>query len=710
MAEIKMKKNNGKTLCGMVFVICTAMGMVCKADAATPPPLVMFEKGAVTITGGDANNNGKIDSIREGIFKVALKSSVYGFNKVYDVTAVVTTTNTNVIITSGASTYGDIDIGVTKSPTNAGFAFKLKNTSYSGTISFSMTVSYKDASGIAYTCIEPFTAAVTVERVLGTAVPTVIVQTALADPVSSSSGTGTPSATISATPPATVATSGDVDHIAIVDLSGMAVTGATLKGGDKLTMSSIAYDNSGNPVGEVVSDWQVNTDIGTVNSGLTGSAVFEALKRGTGYLTITDASGRSATTGLVNVTDSKEPVAIYRFDENSGSVANDESFNENNGTIIGALWSNGRVSAAVSFEDNGDLVNCGHGASLNIRNALTVMAWFMAADDCAVRTSAIVSKDGSKGYQLKLVKGSVNASLLINRVRYNVYGTAKIPSGEWHHLAATYDGAAIRVYLDGELEGAKSIRGRIDDSAEYDLIIGGAYSDSSSWRAAGAIDDVIIYDKALSQSEIASALSIPSSNNPPVLPSRPTGPTSGSTGNPYKFYTSAKDPESGQLKYVFDWDDGETSVTPYLDSENAAAASHAWEGPPGVYEIRVKAIDKTGAESPWSDPLRLGLTQNSGNQPKISLPVKSITVLAGKKGYVTLSGYGSDAEDSETDLAWSVKNVDTSFFQCSISKDSGTVRLNILPVSNKSGKNVITLVLTDKSGLTDTYDLILQQN
>ena len=91
-------------------------------------------------------------------------------------------------------------------------------------------------------------------------------------------------------------------------------------------------------------------------------------------------------------------------------------------------------------------------------------------------------------------------------------------------------------------------------------------------------------------------------NNPPIVPNRPSGQTSGYIGTSYRYSTSAEDPDGDDIKYSFDWGDGTTSETEFVDSGKTASLSHDW-AKPGEYHVRVKATDDKGATSRWSELL-----------------------------------------------------------------------------------------------------------
>jgi len=93
----------------------------------------------------------------------------------------------------------------------------------------------------------------------------------------------------------------------------------------------------------------------------------------------------------------------------------------------------------------------------------------------------------------------------------------------------------------------------------------------------------------------------PKVNNPPGTPSTPSGPASGHVGVSYTFSTSTIDPDGDSLKYVFDWGDGTSSATGFLESGCVVSLSHSWNRP-GTYMVRVMAADVKGASSGWSQP------------------------------------------------------------------------------------------------------------
>jgi len=93
---------------------------------------------------------------------------------------------------------------------------------------------------------------------------------------------------------------------------------------------------------------------------------------------------------------------------------------------------------------------------------------------------------------------------------------------------------------------------------------------------------------------------------PPIKPQRPNGPPSGETGKPYNYSCVTIDRENDKIRYYFDWGDGTGNWSDWMDSGETCQLQHIWKED-GVYNITVKAQDKYGLESEWSDPLSVSM-------------------------------------------------------------------------------------------------------
>jgi hypothetical protein len=136
-------------------------------------------------------------------------------------------------------------------------------------------------------------------------------------------------------------------------------------------------------------------------------------------------------------------------------------------------------------------------------------------------------------------------------------------------------------------------------------------------------------------------------NQPPVTPGAPSGPSSGNVGVEYDFIASTTDPEGDNISYMFDWGDGNDSgwLGPFASGANATG-SYTWSAI-GNYDVKVKAKDANDAESGWSAVHAINIT---------SLPTPNIEIQAITGGLLkvkaTIKNTGAGAA---TNVSWKIQ-------------------------------------------------------
>jgi hypothetical protein len=203
-------------------------------------------------------------------------------------------------------------------------------------------------------------------------------------------------------------------------------------------------------------------------------------------------------------------VAAYAFDEGSGTTVADASGNAQNGTITGATWtSSGKYGYALSFNGSNSRVSIADSSLLDLTIGMTLEAWvYPSAAPNNWKSIIIKEAPGFYVYALYISPLRHPAGIIvINGQEQGFEGSATLALNAWTHLAVTYDGTVIRLYVNGTQAGSQSVSGSITTSTGY-LRIGG----NSVWGGEyfnGRIDDVRIYNRSLTAAEIQSDLSAP---------------------------------------------------------------------------------------------------------------------------------------------------------------------------------------------------------
>jgi PKD repeat protein len=260
-----------------------------------------------------------------------------------------------------------------------------------------------------------------------------------------------------------------------------------------------------------VTSWLWNFGDGTTSTAKTPTKTYST--NGTYWVSLTatgpngTATKNAAEAISVGVTSATALVAAYGFAEATGTSVRDSSGKGNAGTISGATWTTaGKYGSALLFNGTSNWVTIQDSASLDLTSGMTLEAWAYPTETMSGWRTLITKQqaDGASYY--------LYANSDINRPANGVFtgtedilnGTAALPANTWTHLAATYDGNYQRLYVNGVLASSRPQTGAIVASSDA-LRIGG----NSIWGEyfRGVIDEVRIYNRALSATEIKSDMS-----------------------------------------------------------------------------------------------------------------------------------------------------------------------------------------------------------
>jgi hydrogenase maturation factor HypE len=196
-------------------------------------------------------------------------------------------------------------------------------------------------------------------------------------------------------------------------------------------------------------------------------------------------------------------VAAYNFDEGTGTVAADASGNGRTGTVAGATWvTTGKFGNALKFDGVQSLVRVADADALDLTDRMTIDAWVYPTALSGWRT-VVLKAAGPTGLAYGLYANN-NApqpamTVKVQGTDQSATGTAKLPLNAWTFLSATYDGAMLRMFVNGTQVGSLALSGSIVTSSDL-LTIGGNLVWGEYFQ--GRIDNVRIYNRPLSASEI----------------------------------------------------------------------------------------------------------------------------------------------------------------------------------------------------------------
>jgi hypothetical protein len=188
-----------------------------------------------------------------------------------------------------------------------------------------------------------------------------------------------------------------------------------------------------------------------------------------------------------------DPVAHYTFNTDTSDV----SGNGYDVTLIGDAKID---SGFLVLDGDGDAAEI---PEIGVQNQVTYAMWVYPTDDLTTLEFAggiNINSWPTNGIHFKLKYGMLNVG--INNFGDDLMGTTVVPTNEWSHIALTISETDANLYLNGVNEGTKSL------DKVWDLIVGtaciGAWNDGGTMKRAmaGKMDEVCIYDVALTEEEI----------------------------------------------------------------------------------------------------------------------------------------------------------------------------------------------------------------
>src|SRR3954468_4696149 len=277
-------------------------------------------------------------------------------------------------------------------------------------------------------------------------------------------------------------------------------------------------------------------------------------------------------------------VAAYSFDDGAGATLTDSSGNGHTGTINGATFTTGHDGQALSFNGTNNSVDLGSlGTFYN--NGFTLEAWVKKQDPSHKDTALLGTWNGS-GPMLWVDHLAGHYQLTLDSSLSSYLDSGQTPTSTWQHLAATYDGTTARFYIDGTQVASRTA----STVGSSDIWRIGAYGASPGGFFDGLIDNVRIYNRPLTATELATDM-----NQPVVAGGYPSQPSNLTVSNRDKTsFTLQWNASSGAA--------GVSGYNVYLDGSKVATTTSASFTFSGLtcgtsYDLAVEAVDNASSTS-----------------------------------------------------------------------------------------------------------------
>ena len=366
---------------------------------------------------------------------------------------------------------------------------------------------------------------------------------------------------------------------------------------------------------------------------------------------------------------SSGPIAAYSFENGSGTTLSDVSGNGNTMSLTnGPTWVAGRHGTALSFDGSNDrAIALSYNSALNLAGrSFTLSAWINPRSNSSWQMIAL--KPAYAGHSPPYFDWSMHRENSTGRIvgwlgcdQAQRASNSSTPLNTWTHVAVTYDGTALRHYINGVLDRTTPVTCSVSNTSSQPIRIGvngGGYEVLN-----GSVDDVRIYSRPLSATEIQSdmANSLGGGAAPPPDTTPPTvsmvSPTSGSTVSGTVTLSANASDNVGVVGVQFKLNGvnvgSEDQTAPYSASWTTTAGNN---GPHDVTAVARDARANVSTSSPATVTVSNGATgptlsttlnvsPGSGNAPLNGVDLTA-GVPSGTSGPITYTFYCNRADSS----------------------------------------------------------------
>ena len=210
------------------------------------------------------------------------------------------------------------------------------------------------------------------------------------------------------------------------------------------------------------------------------------------YIVAVDGSTNKSTVSSGNFTTSGDYIIRYKFENNANDSAGTKHLSTDSGTPTYSSSSPKEGSYYLSLNESSALKYASYNHSTN---AITISAW-VYLDSTGTETDPTVIDWNNLGFYYTKSSIKFTASLTASDF---FTSSSTYSTNTWLHVVMTWDGSNFKLYINGSSQGSQGASANI--TGTNDLLIG-KYSSGLYWK--GKIDDVQIYSRALSSSEVTS--------------------------------------------------------------------------------------------------------------------------------------------------------------------------------------------------------------
>ncbi|HXJ55654.1 MAG TPA: LamG-like jellyroll fold domain-containing protein, partial [Verrucomicrobiae bacterium] len=402
-------------------------------------------------------------------------------------------------------------------------------------------------------------------------------------------------------------------------------------------------------------------------------------------------------------------VAAYSFNEGSGTTVADLSGNGNGGSLSSTTTWNaaGKYGSALSFSGTTARVTIADAPSLRLTNAMTLEAWVNPTTVSSAWRDVIYKGNDIYYLMATTSNGSGRPAVggTFNAVNVNLYGTAVLAVNTWSHLAGTYDGTTLRLYVNGLQVSTLTQPGLIQTSTNP-LQIGGDSIFGQTFQ--GQIDEVRVYNRALSAAEIQTDM------NTAIGAAQNTAPTISAVSN----QTINEDTSTAAIAFtVGDAESSPASLVVSGSSSNPTLVPNANIVFGGSGANRTVTVTPAAGQSGTAT---INVTVSDGTNSANTSFVLTVTPLVNTAPTISAVSNQTINEDTSTAaIAFTVSDAESSPASLVVSGSSSNPTLvpsanmifggsganrtvTVLPATNQNGTATLTLTVSDGALTTGT--------